>query len=66
VIPLYYRLIEGLSELTDVPLVLNTSFNENEPVACRPEEALDCFFRTEMDALMMGRWVLARRPRDIS
>ena len=36
-------------------MVLNTSFNENEPVVCRPSEALDCFLRTRMDALVMGR-----------
>jgi carbamoyltransferase len=64
--PLYYRLIEYFADLTGVPLVLNTSFNENEPVVCRPEEALDCFLRTEMDVLVMGNWVLTRRPRDVS
>jgi carbamoyltransferase len=41
--PLYYRLIDAFRELTGVPMVLNTSFNENEPVVCRPEEALNCF-----------------------
>jgi len=60
--PLYYRLIERFAELTGVPLVLNTSFNENEPVVCRPEEALDCFLRTEMDVLVMGNWVVTRAP----
>jgi len=42
-------LIEAFFRLTGVPMVLNTSFNENEPVVCRPEEALDCFLRTKMD-----------------
>ena len=46
---------------TRVPMVLNTSFNENEPVVCRPEEALDCFLRTKMDVLVMGGWVVERR-----
>jgi carbamoyltransferase len=58
--PRYYRLISEFRELTGVPLVLNTSFNENEPVVCRPEEALDCFLRTEMDLLAMGTWLISR------
>jgi carbamoyltransferase len=59
--PRYYRLIEAFCELSGVPLVLNTSFNENEPVVCRPEEALDCFLRTKMDVLVLGDYVLERR-----
>ena len=56
--PRYYRLIEHFRDLTGIPLVLNTSFNENEPVVCYPEEALDCFLRTEMDLLVLGNfWV---------
>ena len=51
--PRYHRLIETFRELTGVPMVLNTSFNENEPVVCRPEEALDCFLRTKMDVLVL-------------
>src|SRR5207248_592396 len=47
--PLYHQLISAFRSLASVPLVLNTSFNENEPVVCRPEEALDCFLRTRMD-----------------
>jgi carbamoyltransferase len=39
-------------------MVLNTSFNENEPVVCKPQEALDCFLRTKMDVLVMGEWVV--------
>jgi carbamoyltransferase len=58
--PRYYGLIEAFRARTGVPMVLNTSFNENEPVVCRPEEALDCFLRTRMDALVMGDWYLAR------
>ncbi len=42
------------------PMVLNTSFNENEPVVCRPEEALDCFLRTKMDLLILGNHVVSR------
>jgi carbamoyltransferase len=58
--PRYYSLIEAFSRLTGVPMVLNTSFNENEPVVCRPEEALDCFLRTKMDVLVLGNHVLSR------
>ena len=42
-------------------MLLNTSFNENEPVVCKPEEALDCFLRTRMDVLVMGNRVIERR-----
>jgi carbamoyltransferase len=41
-------------------MVLNTSFNENEPVVCKPQEALDCFLRTKMDVLVLGEWVVER------
>ncbi len=58
---LYHRLIEAFEKETGVPMVLNTSFNENEPVVCRPEEALDCFLRTKMDWLQMGRTSIRRR-----
>lgn len=58
--PRYYGLINAFYKLTGVPLVLNTSFNENEPVVCRPEEALDCFLRTKMDVLVMENWMLTR------
>ncbi len=58
--PRYYGLIEAYRDLTGVPLVLNTSFNENEPVVCEPKEALDCFLRTNMDALVMGETILIR------
>ena len=58
--PRYYRLIENFRDLTGVPMVLNTSFNENEPVVCRPEEALDCFLRTRMDLLCLGETVISR------
>lgn len=60
--PRYYRLIKAFADLTGVPMVLNTSFNENEPVVCRPVEALECFLRTKMDLLVVGDWVVERRP----
>jgi len=59
--PRYYRLIERFYELTGVPMVLNTSFNENEPIVCNPEEALDCFLRTNMDVLVMEDYLIERR-----
>jgi len=59
--PRYYRLIRTFCDLTGVPMMLNTSFNENEPVVCDPKEALDCFLRTRMDALVMGETFLERK-----
>jgi carbamoyltransferase len=59
--PLYYRLIEAFRDETGIPILLNTSFNENEPVVCRPAEALECFLRTRMGVLVMGPFVV-RRP----
>ena len=56
----YYRLIEAFNALTGVPMVLNTSFNENEPVVCKPDEALDCFLRTKMDVLVLGSVIVVR------
>jgi carbamoyltransferase len=58
--PRYWRLIEAFRDLTGVPMVLNTSFNENEPVVCTPQEALDCFLRTSMDFLVLGDVVISR------
>ena len=57
----YYKLIEAFAAETGVPMLLNTSFNENEPVVCNPEEALDCFLRTNMDVLVMGDYLIERR-----
>ena len=57
---LYWRLIEAFRDLTGVPMVLNTSFNENEPVVCKPEEALECFLRTRMDVLVVGSYMIRR------
>ena len=42
-------------------MVLNTSFNDNEPIVCRPEEAIDCFLRTQMDALVLGDFLITRQ-----
>jgi len=59
--PRYYRLIEHFRDLTGIPLLLNTSFNENEPIVCYPEEALDCFLRTEMDLLVLANFFVERK-----
>jgi carbamoyltransferase len=59
--PRYHALISAFFARTGVPMVLNTSFNENEPVVCQPEEALDCFLRTKMDVLVLGDTLIARR-----
>ena len=48
--PLYYDLIQAFERKTGIPVILNTSFNENEPIVCKPSEAIDCFKRTRMDA----------------
>jgi len=60
--PLYWRLLHAVGEVTGVPVVLNTSFNDNEPIVCRPEEALECFRRTHMDVLVLGNFILERKP----
>lgn len=56
----YYKLIQRFYEKTEVPMLLNTSFNENEPVVCKPEEALACFLRTNMDVLVLGSFLIRR------
>jgi carbamoyltransferase len=58
--PRYHRLIEAFRDLTGVPMVLNTSFNENEPIVCRPQEALECFLRTRMDVLVLDNTMMSR------
>jgi len=58
--PLYWQLISEFQRLTGVAVMLNTSFNENEPIVCRPEEAIACFRRTRMDALAIGNYLLEK------
>lgn len=60
--PRYYRLIEAVGRNTGVPVVLNTSFNENEPIVCTPAEAIDCYRRTRMDALAIGDHYCCKQP----
>jgi carbamoyltransferase len=56
----YYQLISDFAELTGVPVLLNTSFNENEPIVCTPQHAIDCFQKTRMDALYLGNYAVRR------
>ena len=58
--PLYWKLLKSFEKLTGVPVLLNTSFNENEPIVHKPSEALDCFLRTGMDVLVLGRYVIEK------
>jgi carbamoyltransferase len=58
--PLYWRLIKEFEQITQIPMLLNTSFNENEPIVCHPREALDCFLRTKMDVLVLGPYLMKR------
>jgi len=56
----YYQLIADFAALTGVPVLLNTSFNENEPIVCTPDHAIDCFLKTRMDALYIGNSAVRR------
>lgn len=56
----YYKLIDAFRKKTGIPLLLNTSFNENEPVVCTPQEAIDCFLRTKMDVLAIGNFIVKK------
>ncbi len=57
----YYQLISDFDKLTGVPIVLNTSFNENEPIVCTPRHAIDCFLKTRMDVLYVGNFAVRRK-----
>jgi carbamoyltransferase len=59
----YYELISHFAAKTGVPILLNTSFNENEPIVCRPEEAIDCFLRTDIDRLVLNHYTLKREDK---
>jgi carbamoyltransferase len=58
--PLYYELIQAFERKTGIPVILNTSFNENEPIVCIPQEAIDCFQRTRMDVLAIGPYLVLK------
>jgi carbamoyltransferase len=59
--PLYHALIVRFFQKTGVPIVLNTSLNENEPIVRTPAQAISCFLRTDMDALVLGPHLIDRR-----
>jgi carbamoyltransferase len=58
--PRYWKLFKAFENLTGVPVLLNTSFNENEPVVCNPDEAINCFLRTKMDVLAIGNYLVEK------
>jgi carbamoyltransferase len=58
--PMYYDLISAFHCKTGIPVLLNTSFNENEPIVCTPEQAIDCFQRTRMDVLAIGSFIVVK------
>ena len=58
--PNFYKLISDFYKMTEVPILLNTSFNENEPIVCNPTEAIECFLRTKMDILALENFLIYR------
>lgn len=60
--PRYHALIDAFRSLTGVPILLNTSFNKQEPIVARPEEAISCFLRTDMEVLVLGNYYTIDRP----
>jgi carbamoyltransferase len=60
--PRYHALISAFEKRTGIPLVLNTSFNEHEPIVATPQEALACYLKTNMDFLALGNWIVQRPP----
>jgi carbamoyltransferase len=63
--PRYHGLISEFERQTGVPLMLNTSFNEHEPIVATPSDALACYLKTQMDVLALGNWVLTRSPEKV-
>ena len=62
--PLFWELLTAFGAKTGVPILLNTSFNENEPIVCTPEEALECYLKTRMDALVVNRFLITDRSNE--
>ena len=56
----FYSLINKFYNISGVPILLNTSFNENEPIVNKPSEAIECFLRTKMDVLVIGKYLIKR------
>lgn len=62
--PRYYQLIKNFYKKTGIPLLLNTSFNENEPIVNTPQEAFDCYVRTDLDMLVLGNCILVKQNHE--
>jgi carbamoyltransferase len=60
--PRYHQLIRAFERRTDVPLLLNTSFNDSEPIVCTPEDAINTFLKTRIDHLVLGEVMVSRAP----
>lgn len=58
--PLFWKLLQAFEKKSGVPIILNTSFNEHEPIVCTPKEALDCYLKTHMDVLVLGNYFIQR------
>ena len=56
----FYLLIEKFYQISNVPILLNTSFNENEPIIMDPDQAIKCFLRTDMDVLVLNNYIIRR------
>ena len=56
-----FLLLESFFAKTGVPILINTSFNENEPIVLNPQQALDCFLRTKMDCLVLNNYLIKRK-----
>jgi carbamoyltransferase len=62
--PRYWKLLKAFQRQTGVAVVLNTSFNENEPIVNTPQEAISCFRRNDMDVLVLGPYLVLRESRE--
>lgn len=58
--PIFWKLLNAFGQQTGIPVLLNTSFNENEPIVCRAEDAVDCFLKTKMDVLVIGKFLIVK------
>ncbi|MBI4707344.1 MAG: carbamoyltransferase, partial [Candidatus Omnitrophica bacterium] len=63
--PLYWEIIEQFRRETGIPLVINTSFNDNEPIVCTPQDAIDCFIKTHIDMLVFANYVVYRSENNL-
>ena len=63
--PLFWNLIDEFKKITGIPIILNTSFNENEPIVCSIDDALQCFIRTDLDILAIGDFLIFKKQEDL-